>query len=251
MSVASGCPTWSDLLRKIRTFTKVNKDSLEKLLRIGVFEEAADLLASGTNPNLLNERVEHDLRVDDPKQISGAVRIIPALFPNLAITTNLDDVLEQFFLLCEMPFAQVLAGVDISRYRHLKNLNERFLLKLHGDCRHPETRVLLSSEYNDAYGVGRVNREELSLLYRSNNILFVGCSLGSDRTVELFYEIMKGDRNSPKHYAFLKVPDPDEYRVERENFLSERGIYPIWYDQDHDTSLLLLLSGLLPAVGVI
>ncbi len=64
MSVASGCPTWSNLLRKIRDFTKIDVAALEKLLSAGGFEEAADLIASGTNPNLLNERVEHDLRIE-------------------------------------------------------------------------------------------------------------------------------------------------------------------------------------------
>jgi hypothetical protein len=251
MSVPSGCPTWSDLLRKIRKFTIVDADSLETLLNSADFEEAADLLASGTNPNLLDERVEHDLRVDDPKLINGAVRLVPAIFPSLAITTNLDDVLEQLYLQCETSFTYVLAGSDISRYRRLKNPNSRFLLKLHGDCRQPSTRVLLTAEYDKAYGLGNVNREELALLYRSNNLLFMGCSLGPDRTVELISEVAKADKSMPKHYAFLRLPDTDRTRIERENFLSERGIYPIWYDEDHDTALIVLLSGLLLAADAL
>ncbi len=251
MSVASGCPTWSNLLRKIRDFTKIDVAALEKLLSAGGFEEAADLIASGTNPNLLNERVEHDLRIDDPKQINGAVRIIPAVFPNFAITTNLDDVLEQLYAQCGVSFAHVLAGVDVSRYRQLKNPNTRFLLKLHGDCRLPYTRVLLKAEYDKAYGPGQANREELILLYRSNSVLFMGFSLGSDRTVNLVSEVAKTDKSMPKHYAFLRLPESQELRIDRENFLSECGIYPIWYDEDHDTSLILLLSGLLAAAGAL
>ena len=61
MSAPSGLPTWSHLLRAIRAFTTIDPVALEDLLVMSSFEEAADLIASATNPNLLNERVEHEL----------------------------------------------------------------------------------------------------------------------------------------------------------------------------------------------
>lgn len=245
MSVPSGLPTWSGLLRKIRGFTKVGEAQLEKLLAASAFEEAADLLASGTNTKLFNERVEHDLRIDDTSVIGGAVRLMPAIFPNLVITTNLDDLLEQHYRLCGMRFECVLAGEELARFRQLKNPAERFLLKLHGDCRRSEGRILLTDEYEKAYAHGGVIREELALLYRTNSVLFLGCSLGPDRTVRLVAEVAKEDKNMPKHYAFLALPDVNDERVERENFLTERGIYPIWYNGEHDECNLALLAGLL------
>ena len=48
MSVPSGLPTWSGLLRKISQFTQCDRAALERLLESFLFEEAADLLASGT-----------------------------------------------------------------------------------------------------------------------------------------------------------------------------------------------------------
>ena len=48
----------------------------------------------------------------------------------------------------------------------------------------------------------------------------------------------------PKHYAFLVKPSDNGERIERENFLTERGIYPIWYDLPHDEALMALLEGL-------
>ena len=100
-----------------------------------MFEEAADLLAAGTNPRLLTERVEHDLRVDDLAALRGPVRLLPALFPNLVITTNLDDVLEHAYHSCELSFSHVLAGGGLALYRSINLSSLRFLLKLHGDCR--------------------------------------------------------------------------------------------------------------------
>ena len=49
----------------------------------------------------------------------------------------------------------------------------------------------------------------------------------------------------PKHYCFLPMPDSDAARIERENGLTQSGIYPIWYPLPHDDSNTALLDGLL------
>lgn len=245
MSAPTGLPTWSDLLRRISQFTNCDTAALEQLLESCLFEEAADLLAAATNPRLLTERVEHDLRVDDPADVGGPVRLLPALFPNLVITTNLDDVLEHAYRSCERPFPHVLAGGGLAQFRSIKSTSLRFLLKLHGDCRQPSSRVLLSGEYDTTYAGGSMIREEVTLLYRTNNLLFLGCSLGADRTVRLIEEVARADQSMPKHYCFLPLPDGDVTRIERENFLTQRGIYPIWYHLPHDESNMALLDGLL------
>jgi hypothetical protein len=103
----------------------------------------------------------------------------------------------------------------------------------------------LPAEYAAAYEPGSTIREELTLLYRSNSLLFLGCSLGGDRTVQLVAEVAGSDANMPKHYAFLECPPTDRKRVERENWLTKRGIYPIWYTDDHDAAMSCLLSGLI------
>jgi hypothetical protein len=249
MSVPSGLPTWSDLLRRIRTYTNLNPRALEELLDACAFEEAADLLASSMNAKLLSERIEHELRIEKTDAIGGAVRLLPALFPDMVMTTNLDDVLEHHYRRCGAGFNEVLPGLDIARYRSLKGPPNRFLLKLHGDCRRAQTYVLRTQEYEAAYGHGSVVREELALLYRTNNVVFLGASLGSDRAVRLLAEVATSDDGMPKHFALLALPESDEERVKRENFLSQRGIYPIWYDGGHDESLVALLVGLLSFDG--
>jgi hypothetical protein len=177
------------------------------------------------------------------------VRLLPAIFPDLVITTNLDDVLEQHYRRCGVDFNEVLPGQDIARYRSMKTPTQRFLLKLHGDRRRAESRVLRKGEFEAAYAPGSVVREELVLLYRNHHLLFLGCSLGPDRTVQLISEVAKSDKGMPKHFALLSLPDSDPARVDRENFLTERGIYPIWYDGSHDESIQALLAGLLDAAG--
>lgn len=249
MSVPSGFPTWADMLRKITQSSRGKLGTIERLLRSGKFEEAAELVSSGVNQNLFNECILHGLRVNDPSRIDGPVRLLPITFPQLVVTTNLDDVLEQYYPVCDLAFTHVLPGKDVARYRGLKTPKERFLLKLHGDCRDPSTRVLLKSEYDSAYAPGSVTREELTLLYRNNHLLFLGCSLLADRTVQLIEEVAHDDRSMPKHYAFLALPSSRKARLLREHFLTDRGIFPIWYDLEHDESIMALLSGLVDVLN--
>jgi hypothetical protein len=249
MSVPSGLPTWADLLRRVRGFTPCDVQELERLLGLGHFEEAADMLAASTNHRLLNERIDHELRRADDAEIGGAVRLLPLLFPRLVLTTNLDCVLEDAFNESGVAFEHVLAGAELARYRSVKGPSVRILLKLHGDSRRGEGRVLLTTEYEATYAAGGEIREEIALLYRTNSLLFIGCSLGEDRTVRLIHEVANEDANMPKHYCLLPMPASEEARIEREGFLTERGIYPIWYQGAHDEALLALLDGFLPDSG--
>ena len=244
MSVTSGLPTWSEFLVETSKYAQCDPSELERLVSCSAFEEAADLLAANMPQALFAERVEHNLRIDDTNAIGGSVCLLPSLFPNLVLTTNLDNLLEQSYQLCEIPFAHTLNGRGIARYRQLKNPKERFLIKLHGDCNDQEGRVLLSQEYDEAYAIGSPIREEITLLYRYNSLLFLGCSLGPDRTVRLIHEIAGLDPHMPRHFAFLESPVNDGDRLARETFLTERGVFPIWYELPHDESIMALLDGL-------
>lgn len=251
MSYSSGLPVWSDLLRNIRRQTTVRSAQLEGLLRSWQYEEAAELLLSATNQNLFNESIEHELSVSDGMPIAGAVRLLPALFPSLVVTTNLDNLLEQLYVDCESGFDHVMSGREVADYRSAKSPRKRFLLKLHGDRKNLESRIILRSEYDASYNAGSTVREELMLLYRSYHLLFMGCSLGADRTMQLIEEVAKDDKHMPKHYALLQLPRKEKERLDRERFLSERNIYPIWYAGPHDEAIMALLAGLLEPAGVI
>jgi hypothetical protein len=185
------------------------------------------------------------LRVDEPNQIAGPILLLPAVFPNVVLTTNLDRVLEHVYGIGGQDFDHILSGEEIGRYRSQKSSTARCLLKLHGDCGRACGRVLLTSEYETTYAKGTTVREELCLLYRMNSLLFVGCSLGEDRTVSLIYDVAAADPNMPKHYCFLQTPGGDESRLAREHFLTDRGVYPIWYDLPHDVALTALFDGLM------
>ena len=244
MSVPSGMPTWSEFLKQVGDYVSCDMSKLEQLICASLFEEAADLIASSTNPRLFAERIEHILRVVDPSAIAGPVGLLPELFSDLVITTNLDDVLEQLYNLCDNSFEHVLSGTNLSDYRRLKSPEARFLLKMHGDSRNQRDRVILPNEYQKVYVPGNVVYEEITLIFRQYSLLFLGCSLRQDRTVNLIEKVAGTDENMPKHFAFLPDPDSDAQRLQREEFLTKKGVYPIWYELPHNEAIMALLEGL-------
>ena len=244
MSVPSGLPMWAQFLMSMQSFAQCSRSELEQLIRSSSFEEAADLLAASMNPRLIAERIEHDLRITSPEVVNGSVCLLPGLFSNLVITTNLDRILEHLYELCGAPFEFMLWGEQLADYRSLKDPDMRILLKLHGDCQDQKGRILFSGEYEAAYAPNKPSREELGLLYRQYSLLFLGCSLGPDRTVRLLENVATLDLNMPKHFALLSKPQDQQEQLAREHFLTERGIYPIWYEVPHDEAIMALLDGL-------
>lgn len=249
MSVPTGLSSWSGFLRIIQQHSSMSQTDLEGLLLRREYEEAAERLAAAMPGRLFDERIEHDLRIDDPDAICGSVIFLPELFNKLVLTTNLDDLLERMYEKRNLRFSHVFAGREIGEYRRAKANSERVLLKFHGDCRSRTGRILGKAEYDKAYCHGSPIREELTTIYRTHSILCLGCSLGPDRTVALLAEVAKIDDGMPKHYAFLQYPkDPDVLRA-REHFLTERDVFPIWYPDDHDESIQALFVGMMQYIG--
>ena len=249
MSVPSGLPSWSNFLRLIRCHSSMYEAELEMMIAESAFEEAVGKLRQTMPGRLFDEQIEHHLRIEKSK-ISGPIRFLPELFDKLILTTNLDDLLEQLYEDMDSRFSHVLAGNEIGRYRRVMASSERVLLKLHGDCRNRTGRVLSDAEYERTYANGSLIRKELSMIYSSFSLLFVGCSLGQDRTVSLLSEVARSDDGMPKHYAFLQKPE-DANVLSREHFLTERDIFPIWYEGDHDECIQALFVGMLQNQGKI
>lgn len=243
MSVPCGKRAWSAFLRQLRTQSTLPEATLEDMLAKGQYEDAADAVAKAMPPQLFDNLIEHELRLEPTDPVRGAVRLLPGVFGSLVITTNLDDVLERRYDECVSPFKKVYSGVAICNYR--KDGAGRVLLKLHGDCRDAMTRVLGKAEYNAAYGATGTVREELAIVYRNKSLLCLGCSLADDRTVALMREVAAADKNSPKHFALCKVPPDEAERLRREHFLTERNIFPVWYADDHDECIEAVLVGML------
>lgn len=122
-------------------------------------------------------------------------------------------------------------------------------MKLHGEACSSINRVLTKTEYDHHYQ----NDQALETVIESisnRTLLFLGCSLTVDRTIQCLKRIIdkKGPENVPRHYAFLKLNEGED-RIARKNLLAEANIFPIWYTDDHDESIEALLEKLTEGVN--
>lgn len=251
MSEPSGLPLWSDFLGKIRKYSSLSEEELEEFFAESRYEEAAEAIAESMPYRLFEERVEHDLRFGDADVVRGSISFLPILFDRLVITTNLDNLLEHLYHKHNLPFTEVLTGRNIQSYRRLKAQSDRILLKLHGDCKSKEDRILSVAEYEESYASGAPLFEELSGIYRNQSVLCLGCSMNGDRTVKLLGQVAELDEGIPKHFAFLRHPGDEAALLEREHFLTACDVFPIWFKGDHDESISALLVGLARHKGAI
>jgi SIR2-like protein len=246
MTVPCGMPQWSRFLRDLRGSTKLTEDSLEQLLTQGLFEEAASQLRDAMPSHLFDERLDQTFK--SRSDSAGAIRLLPEIFTGTVITTNFDDVLEQLYKKSEKPYGEVLRGNAVGRFRKVRATGTRCLLKIHGHHSEGEGRVLTKEEYEAAYGHGCPARTELRSIFSTEPLLFMGCSLANDRTIRLLKEIVDSDPQTPRNFAFMSRPD-DGTQIDREHFLADRKIFPIWYDGDHNECVEALLVGILKATG--
>ncbi len=249
MSVPTGMPTWAGFLRAVRlkspTFTA---DALEDCLRQGQYEEAASRISGCMPHQLFKACFDEHFYALEPDDVDGPVRLLPLLFQFTVVTTNFDAILEAVYTSNSKPFQSVLHASLVENFRR-ECLNGRHcLLKIHGHHDTTSGRVLLRDEYERFYHPDSSGRRELALLFQRGGLLFLGCSLEQDRTMTLLKELADADRSMPRHYAFLKLPDP-ELVTAREHFLAERNIFPIWFDGDHTPDIEALLVGLADDLG--
>lgn len=245
MSMPCGYSGWTEYLREILKETRLNPQDLEALLSDSKYEEAAQLLFDSMPAGSFNESLEntfgHDLT------LSGAVRYLPYIFTSSGvITTNFDNVLKRIYEEAQEHFAEILLGSDALEFPRLLGAGKNILVKLHGKATSSKNRVLTFEEYNTHYADDGSLQNCIKAI-SNKTLIFLGCSLGADRTVQCLKDILEaqGTEATPRHYAFLAVADNDE-RLARRDILVESNIHPIWYssDEDHDECIMALLEKL-------
>ncbi|WP_423152507.1 SIR2 family protein, partial [Pseudomonas viridiflava] len=87
-----------------------------------------------------------------------------------------------------------------------------YLLKLHGGIDEPRNRVLTLDEYNAGYGASGIDYDFpipslLKKIFGSFSVVFMGCSLISDRYLSVLKELYGSHQEyMPRHFAILNTP---------------------------------------------
>jgi len=237
LSAPLGLATWGKFLANLAIAAGLERE-VAQLVRVGQYEEAAEQLRARLGARRFDDLLEGEYgehRLDNGP-LRGAARLIPRLARRAVITTNFDRVLERAFAEAGQQVV-VVFGADTARSAAAAlQQDKNLLLKLHGDCSTSLGRVLTLDEYRKTYGRRGQNDFDLELpipallqaILVTRSVLFLGCSLTADRTVQalLNVSLRLGVRSN---YAVLAAPSDPAALRERAARLADMGVRTIWH----------------------
>lgn len=237
-SIGAGCPSWQDFLQNLVAERNLDEATVQALFDTNDYEKLMSYILEVSRPGEFEQYFEQDFIHEDVAL--SPCSVLPKLFNNCVITTNFDRVIEECYQLDGVPFEHTAVGLN-DAFTFLKAIpkGRRCLLKLHGNMNNANYRVLSFEEYEQAYGDNRRISfsnplpELLQRVYLSYSLLFLGCSLQIDRTIETFIKIVReqGAAKVPEHFALIEAPtDPDQLEQLR-SILIEANIKPIWFPE--------------------
>lgn len=108
--------------------------------------------------------------------------------------------------------------------------NQRCLLKMHGSVQETSSMIFSKSQYDEFYSDGKPLPMFLETFFSGKSLLFVGCSLTQDRTMDILAKCIRRN-NKIRHYAIVELPQDSDMEIKQRNHLSSMGIDPIYYPE--------------------
>lgn len=234
VSVAGGFPTWKDHLRKQGKTAGIAPAIIENHLANGEFEAIVETIENSRGSDVFAQEIRDAF--SKTGSLEGITLLISELFSDTLITTNYDRLLEQSFDVGPGDEVQTINGDNAMENPDPEKVT---IIKLHGDIRAPKRCILGKRQYNDAYGESALNLSRpipklLRYYYTTSSLIFIGCSLNNDRTIQVFKavkedETKKGDIDLPQHFSLEQAPDTLIALQNRNDELLKLGITPIWF----------------------
>lgn len=238
-----GYPTWSGFLRELAQSCGC-LDEVNALMSEGKYEDAAELVLDRLGEQAFDDRYRQAFCCEPRTPTEGtAARHVARLTSGLIVTTNYESVIPSE-IKAKLSNVTVLEGVQLDRVSAAIHGLNPTVWKMHGSADERSTRILTRREYESNYEhtVGDSDPAIVRLLnslFAARRLLFVGCSLAPDRTMEILASWAKSHEGH--HYAILEAPEEGE-RDARALFLSVRNIRPIWYPSGQHSQVPLILD---------
>lgn len=235
ISASGGFSTWKDHLRHQGKTAHINSAHIEELLASGAYETILEEIEAVRGREVFINEIRDDFSRN--LTIPDVVWRISELFTDTVITTNYDRLIELSFETGEEGKVQVINGLDALEKPDPKKIT---VIKLHGDIRNPNRCILSKNQYDDAYGNGSLNMQKpipkvLAYHYKNSSLLFLGCSLSNDRTVQVFKTIKQGlgeEEETKQHFSIEQTPESLDKIAQRNAELAKLGITPIWFEKE-------------------
>ncbi|MFZ4107074.1 SIR2 family NAD-dependent protein deacylase [Flavobacterium sp.] len=231
LSVESGFPSWKEHLKQQGRTAGINAAHVNDLLDNGHYETVIEEIEAIRGRDTFIQEIKDAF--SKTGTITETTWRLTDLFNDTIITTNYDRILEQAYDTGKENNIQLLDSTNIL---DKADINKITIIKLHGDIKQPARCILSKNQYNDAYGNGTLDLNKdiprvLSYHYRTSSLLFLGCSLNRDRTMEVFQAVKDtlGDTDRPPHFSLESMPADEVELANRNAYLLSFGITPIWF----------------------
>lgn len=240
LSMPSGYSGWTDFLKDLAEEYEIN---IDEFIKKGEYEEAAYFLEKELGENSFDNEIEN--RFGYHENIKGAVRLLPIYGKKqTVITSNFDNIIKECFEECDASFDEYILGTDVEDISRYLSQGKNCLIKIHGKATSRKDRILTTPEYSSHYGSEGCLTECIKQISTSQSLLFLGCSLSVDRTIQVMHKLTeKFNSKYPRHYAFLKKPKKNI--IKRKKELAKANIFPIFYECEDDKAICALLEKLM------
>lgn len=250
-------PLWKEMLEQQGKNYGLTEE-ISSLLKDSQYEKAASLLEKELTHNgmthLLKQIFRSSLLEEKISNFPEYLKKIPILFTGPIITTNFDRAIEFIFHLTNTKLPDMVIPSDDFQSGKIKESlqqNTPLLIKMHGDIKDIEHLIFTEESYNAAYGNNTEHPDFtkempkfLQKIIERSPLLFLGCSLESDRTCT----VIKNCALNCQLFAFIELPketkNPDnnlkpllknnnklikEFKDRYQNIVGNLNIQPIWY----------------------
>jgi len=239
LSKPLGMPLWGDALTQLLgRLPGANAPKIQALIASGQYLEAAQELAAHDKVQT-SHFIRTTYRAQQLKLSAGPLRHLPRFARGCLVTTNFDDAIEKTYEGAShqgkpLDFKAYMHGTQDHNFFPRLVRGDRCLLKLHGDAESEATHILTAEQYELAYGkpfdFQKPLPKALRQIYISQSLLFLGCGLEQDWTMELFKAARDSDGYQvPSHYAIVEAPADAQVKQQKETRLLDLNIQPIWY----------------------
>lgn len=253
LSVFCGYLGWQQVLKKLTEFIFEEniKNEIDNMIESGELLQAAQTISDKYSRTLIElcKIIDYDKieNCDPDDWYTSAAYVLPYLFDkSIVMTTNFDRVLEEVYDRCHVKFGRIVSPHEPDILSQIRQAAPHCLFKLHGDIG-PDTYdidklVFTQKQYDAAYHSDGPLMKELSLWFQNKRLLFLGCSLMQDKTMDVLQQVTKANPGL-NHYAILACK-PEEIG-QRSRELGEQGISAIYYPDNRHEAVRVILERLL------
>lgn len=257
LSVFCGYQVWPDVLKRLAAYVYSPdvKTQIEAAIEKGELMQAAQSIQDHY-PRMLRElrkiiRYDKIKACPDSKLYASAAYVLPYLFcDGFVMTTNFDRVLEEIYEKRHVKFGNVLTPYKPDLLTQSRQNNPHCLFKLHGDIGPEvfdiEQLVFTQKQYDRAYAAGGPLIQELSQWFQNKMLLFLGCSLAKDRTMDVLQQATSRNPGL-EHFAILECCPED--LPQRCIEMGDLGISAIYYPDGRHEAVRVILERLLEDVN--